>query len=74
MQLPIALFKYFAKVVGKNLYSEKSYFSVSEILRLCVFINLYSSPIPANIQGQVGWGSEQLDLLEDILGHCWGLD
>jgi len=27
-------------------------------------------PIPGNIQGQVGWGSEQPDLVEDISAHC----
>ena len=30
-------------------------------------------PIPGNIQGQVGWGSEQPDLVEDVPAHCrWG--
>lgn len=42
MQLPIALFTYIEKVVGKNSYSKKSCFSVLELLRLCVFILLYS--------------------------------
>jgi len=27
-------------------------------------------PIPGNIQGQVGQGSEQSDLIEDIPIHC----
>ncbi|PKU34471.1 pol- hypothetical protein [Limosa lapponica baueri] len=31
-------------------------------------------PIPGNIQGQVGWGSEQPDLVEDVPAHCRGLD
>ena len=33
-------------------------------------------PMPGNIQGQVGWGSEQPDLVEDVPIHCrWdGLD
>jgi len=33
-------------------------------------------PIPGNIQGQVGWGSEQPDLGEDVPAHCrrGGLD
>ena len=31
-------------------------------------------PIPGNIQGKVGWGSEQPDLVEDVPGHCRGLD
>jgi len=30
-------------------------------------------PIPGNIQGQVGWGSEQPDLIEDIPAHCGGV-
>ncbi|KAK4816181.1 hypothetical protein QYF61_012471 [Mycteria americana] len=29
-------------------------------------------PIPGNIQGQVGWGSEQPDLVEGVPAHCWG--
>ena len=27
-------------------------------------------PIPGNIQGQVGWGSEQPDLVEDVPAYC----
>jgi len=27
-------------------------------------------PIPRNIQGQVGRGSEQPGLVEDVLAHC----
>ena len=30
------------------------------------------SPIPANIQGQAGWSSEQRGLVEDVPGHCRG--
>ncbi|KAK4808965.1 hypothetical protein QYF61_015199 [Mycteria americana] len=30
-------------------------------------------PIPGNIQGQVGQGSEQPDLVEDVPAHCRGL-
>jgi len=30
--------------------------------------------IPGNIQGQVGWCSEQPDLVEDVPPHCRGLD
>ena len=30
-------------------------------------------PIPGNIQGQVGWGSEQPGLVEDVPAHCRGL-
>jgi len=30
-------------------------------------------PIPGNIQCHVGRGSEQLDLVEDIPGHCRGV-
>jgi len=30
-------------------------------------------PIPGNIQGQVGWGSEQPDLVEDGPAHCRGV-
>ncbi|KAK4818784.1 LOW QUALITY PROTEIN: hypothetical protein QYF61_019130 [Mycteria americana] len=29
-------------------------------------------PMPGNIQGQVGWGSEQPDLVEDVPTHCRG--
>ena len=31
-------------------------------------------PIPGNIQGQVGRGSEQPQLVEDIVAHCGGID
>jgi len=31
-------------------------------------------PIPGNIQGQVGRGSEQPDLVEVVPAHCRGLD
>ena len=33
-------------------------------------------PIPGNIQGEVGRGSEQPDLVEDVPAHCrrFGLD
>ncbi|KAK4818640.1 hypothetical protein QYF61_016611 [Mycteria americana] len=31
-------------------------------------------PIPGNNQGQVGWGSEQPDLVEDVPAYCRGLD
>jgi len=27
-------------------------------------------PIPGNIQGQVGWGSEKPDRVEDVPAHC----
>jgi len=30
-------------------------------------------PIPGNVQGQAGWGSEQPDLVEDVPAHCRGL-
>jgi len=30
-------------------------------------------PIPGNIKGQVGWGSEQPDLVKDVPAHCRGL-
>ena len=30
-------------------------------------------PIPGNIQGQVGRGSEQPDLVEDVPAHCGGV-
>jgi len=30
-------------------------------------------PIPGNIQGQVGRGSEQPDLVEDVPAHCRGI-
>ena len=30
-------------------------------------------PIPRNIQGQVGWGSEQPGLVEDTSAHCRGV-
>jgi len=33
-------------------------------------------PIPGNPQGQVGWGSEQPDLVKDVCAYCrrFGLD
>ena len=30
-------------------------------------------PIPGNIQGLAGWGSEQPDLVEDVPAHCRGV-
>jgi len=30
-------------------------------------------PKPGNIQGQVGRGSEQPDLVEDVPAHCRGI-
>jgi len=30
-------------------------------------------PIPGNLQGQVGWGSEQPGLVEDVPAHCRGV-
>ena len=30
-------------------------------------------PIPGNIQIQVGWGSVQPDLVEDVPAHCKGV-
>jgi len=30
-------------------------------------------PIPGNIEVQVGWGSEQPDLVEDVPAHCRGV-
>ena len=30
-------------------------------------------PIPGNIQGQVGRGSEQRDLVENVPAHCRGV-
>jgi len=30
-------------------------------------------PIPGNIQGQVGWGSEQPDLVEDVPAYSKGV-
>jgi len=32
-----------------------------------------SCPIPGNIPGQVGQGSEQPDLVEDVPAHCKGV-
>ena len=31
-------------------------------------------PIPGDIQAQVGWGSEQHDLVKDIPAHCRGVE
>ena len=31
-------------------------------------------PTPGNTERQAGWGSEQPDLVEDVLAHCMGLD
>jgi len=30
-------------------------------------------PIPGNIEGQVGWSSEQPGLVEDVPAHCRGV-
>ena len=30
-------------------------------------------PIPGNVHGPVGWGSEQPDLVEDVPAHCRGV-
>ena len=30
-------------------------------------------PVSGNIQGQVGWGSEQAGLVEDVPTHCRGV-
>ena len=30
-------------------------------------------PMPGNIQGQVGRGSKQTDLVEDVPAHCRGV-
>lgn len=30
--------------------------------------------IPGNIQGQPGWGFEQLNLVGDVPAHCRGVD
>ena len=30
-------------------------------------------PVPGNIQGQVGWGSEQSGLVEDVPAHGRGV-
>jgi len=30
-------------------------------------------PIPGNTQGQIGWGSEQPGLVEDVPAHCRGI-
>jgi len=31
-------------------------------------------PIPRKIQGQIGWGSEQLYLVEDVPAYCRGVE
>ena len=31
-------------------------------------------PVPGNIQGQVGWGSEQPDVVKDVPAYCRRLD
>jgi len=33
-------------------------------------VNAPRCPIPGNIQGQFGWGSEQPGLVEDVPAHC----
>jgi len=30
-------------------------------------------PIPGNVQGKVGWGSERSDVVEDVPAHCRGV-
>jgi len=32
--------------------------------------DVVDAPFPGNIQGQVGWGFEQPDLVEDVPAHC----
>jgi len=34
---------------------------------------LVDAPFPGNIQGQVGWGSEQPGLVEDLPAHRMGV-
>lgn len=36
-------------------------------------VKVYRCPISGNIQGQVGQGSGQLDLGEDVPAYCWGI-
>jgi len=33
-------------------------------------MEISGGPIPGNIQGQVGWGSEQPGVVEDLPAHC----
>ena len=42
------------------------------VLALQLIFPKQSCPIPGNIQGQAGQGSEQLDLVEDVPAHCRG--
>ena len=60
-------------------------FSTGEILSKEIFYNEggetleqvaqrgCTRPIPGNIQGQVGQGSEQPDLVADVPAHCRGV-
>lgn len=40
------------------------------VLLMRVVQHSHRSPFPGNIQGQVGQGSEQVDLLQVVLAHC----
>lgn len=53
----------------------KKFFHVGVVLAL-VAQRCDSCPIPINIRGQAGWGSEQYDLVENAPAHCrrLGLD
>jgi len=73
------------KTFSSKLISHKSCIDISYI-NSSVFPNSRSAnplewiaqrggrcPIPGNIQGQVGWGSEKPDLIEDVPARCRGV-
>jgi len=49
---------------GMTLFNNEGSETLAQVAqRSCGF------PLPGNIQGQVGWGSEQADLVEDVPDH-----
>jgi len=42
-------------------------------MRVMKHWNRLPTLIPGNIHSQVGWGFEQLGLVEDIIAHCRGV-
>jgi len=54
--------------IRKKFFYDKGSEAVEQIAR-----RSSGGPIPGNIQGQVGQGSEQPDLVEDVPAHCRGV-
>ncbi|KAK4825966.1 hypothetical protein QYF61_003535 [Mycteria americana] len=51
----------------------RKFFTMRVVTLAQVALRSCGCPIPGNIQGQVGWGFEQPDLVEDVPGHCRGV-